>query len=138
MPIDTGTLAAFAITALVIYLVPGPDMLFIVAMALWHGPRGGAVAAGGMAGGDGDPHGRRGYRALGLLASSATAFSVLRLLGVAYLCWLAIEALRRSGPDDLKDGAGAVPASDQSRILFRRASAHQSSPIQIVVHSASN
>ena len=43
-----------------------------------------------------------------LLAASATAFGILKIAGVAYLIWLAIETLRRGSALALRPNGGAA------------------------------
>lgn len=117
MPLDPALLAAFVLTATIVCVAPGPDMLFVIATALRHGPRGGVAAAAGMAGGM-VLHTAAAVAGLSaLVASSATAFSVVRYAGVAYLVWLAIAAVRSPGAVVAGDG----PPVESLRRVFRQA-----------------
>jgi threonine/homoserine/homoserine lactone efflux protein len=98
MPIDPEVLAAFVLSAFVISIVPGPDMVFVVASGLRLGPRGGAAAALGVSGGM-LVHTAAAVAGLSaLIYSSAGLFEAIRWLGVAYLLWLAASAWRGAGP----------------------------------------
>ncbi|MFO1110804.1 MAG: LysE family translocator [Bradyrhizobium sp.] len=85
-------LAAFALTALIIEITPGPNMTYLAALSLSGGARTGFAAVAGIA------IGLATYgvvAALGLAAvidGSPLLYGVLRWGGVAYLLWLAWEA----------------------------------------------
>ncbi len=93
-------LELFAIAAFALIIIPGPAVLYIVSQSVSHGRRGGLAAVLGIEiGGFVHVIGA----ALGvsaIIASSATAFSVLKLAGGAYLVVLGIRRLleRDAGP----------------------------------------
>jgi len=116
MPLDPDLFLAFLVSALLISLVPGPDMVFVVANGFRHGPRGGAAAAVGVSGGM-LIHTAAAVAGLSaLIHSSAPAFDAIRWVGVGYLLWLALSALRGSGNDRIEDRA---PSGGQDRSLLR-------------------
>ena len=82
------TTATFALTALVLIMMPGPDQALITRNALVGGRQGGLLTAlGGVLG----VTVHAGAAALGLsalLVASAGAFTVLKVVGVVYLLWL--------------------------------------------------
>jgi threonine/homoserine/homoserine lactone efflux protein len=87
-----GSLAAFALTSLVIEMTPGPNMAYLAALSLSQGIRAGLAAVGGVALGL-SVYGA--VAALGLSAAidnSPLLYEVLRWGGVVYLLWLAWEA----------------------------------------------
>jgi threonine/homoserine/homoserine lactone efflux protein len=93
------TLTLFAAAALALIVVPGPAVLYIVARSLDQGRVAGLVSALGVAAG-GLVHVTA--AAIGLSAlvlSSATAFTVVKLAGAAYLIGLGLYTLlvRRDG-----------------------------------------
>lgn len=90
-------LAAFALMSAAASLVPGPSMLFVMGQAIWRSSRSGAAALAGI---------QFGYiwwwvlaaLGLGALATSfPIAFRLLALVGVLYLAWLGVTALRHAG-----------------------------------------
>jgi threonine/homoserine/homoserine lactone efflux protein len=91
------TLLVFSLVAVVFVAIPGPSVLFVVAQGLRAGSRAAVAGAAGTA------TGAMTYvlvTAAGLsavIASSATAFSVVHYAGAAYLCWLGVVALRGKG-----------------------------------------
>lgn len=84
-------LFAFALTALIIEITPGPNMTYLAALSLSSGMRTGFAAVAGIA------LGLATYgviAALGLAAvidGSPILYGILRWSGVAYLLWLAWE-----------------------------------------------
>jgi threonine/homoserine/homoserine lactone efflux protein len=94
-----GTLALFALAALALIVVPGPAVLYIVAQSIDHGRRAGVVSAFGVATG-GLVHVVAAAIGLSaLLVSSATAFTVVKVAGAAYLIGVGVLTLLRR-PED--------------------------------------
>jgi threonine/homoserine/homoserine lactone efflux protein len=111
--VPASTLAAVAVAALVLAVIPGPAVLFIVARSVHQGRRAGAFSALGVAlGGMVHVAGAVvGFSAL--LVSSAAAFAVVRWAGALYLVWMGVKALRGApAGDDL-----AVPPPAPRRRL---------------------
>jgi threonine/homoserine/homoserine lactone efflux protein len=110
-------MTTFAIAALVLIMLPGPDQALITRNALVGGRYGGLLT---MLGGVLGLTVHAGAAALGLsalLLASATAFTVLKIVGTAYLLWLAVQMLwsaRRSRRWPVADRAGTVPARRSS------------------------
>lgn len=110
-------LLAFALTALIIEITPGPNMTYLAALSLSSGMRTGFAAVAGIA------MGLATYgivAALGLAAvidSSPLLYGLLRWGGVAYLLWLAWEtwSSERETSPDATDGPHGEPW-----IAFRR------------------
>ena len=104
---DPGTLAVFALASLALAVVPGPAVLYIVAQSVHGGRRAGVVSALGVATG-GMFHVLAAVVGLSaVLAASAEAFTVVKILGAAYLIWLGIRTLLSA--DDRIGGRGAEP-----------------------------
>lgn len=88
-------LGLFVLTGLLLNLTPGPDVLYIVSSGLRGGARAGFVAALGITAGC-CVHIAAATVGLGaLVATSATAFSVLKWVGAAYLVYVGLSALLR-------------------------------------------
>jgi threonine/homoserine/homoserine lactone efflux protein len=103
----------FAIAALVLIMLPGPDQALITRNSLVGGRHGGLLTLlGGVLG----LTVHAGAAALGLsalLLASATAFTVLKLVGAVYLLWLAVQMLwsaARSRRLPVAPEPAAVPA----------------------------
>jgi threonine/homoserine/homoserine lactone efflux protein len=97
--------STFLIAAVLLNLSPGPDMAFILAQTARNGQRSGFAAMFGVWTG---AFLHVLLAALGLsaiLATSATAFTVVKWSGAAYLIWLGIQAYR-------SDGASYSPSTD--------------------------
>lgn len=100
---DLSQLLLFIAAGWLLNLTPGPDVLYIVSSALRSGVRAGLVAALGIVSGC-FVHVLAAALGLGaLLATSATAFAVLKWVGAAYLVWMGIRLL-------LVKGGGSVLA----------------------------
>lgn len=96
LPVDPLVLLAFIPAGLALNLTPGADMMFCLGQGLKSGRRAAMAANLGIALG-GMVHVT--LAALGLAAvlkAHPAAFEAIRWLGVAYLVWLAVGALRSS------------------------------------------
>jgi threonine/homoserine/homoserine lactone efflux protein len=84
----------FALAALHLIMIPGPDQALITRSALIGGrPTGLLTTLGGVLGVT--VHATSAAVGLSaLLLASATAFTVLKIFGAAYLLWMGIQALR--------------------------------------------
>jgi threonine/homoserine/homoserine lactone efflux protein len=101
--ISSGTLVAFVLASLPLACFPGQSVAFIVAQSLSGGRRTGILATFGV---------ETGYlvhvaaAAIGvsaIVAASATAFNVVKVLGALWLLWLAIQSWRHRRPGTLGD-----------------------------------
>ncbi|MFL5930845.1 MAG: LysE family translocator [Gaiellaceae bacterium] len=91
--IDPSSLALFAAAALVLAVVPGPAVLYIVARSVDQGRVAGFVSALGIAAGSLVHVTAATIGLSSLLASSATAFMVVKYAGAVYLVVLGIRRL---------------------------------------------
>jgi threonine/homoserine/homoserine lactone efflux protein len=92
----THDLALFVLSGLLLNITPGADTLYIVGRSAAQGARSGTMAALGVGAGC---FVHMFAAALGLsaiLAASATAFTVVKLIGAAYLIYLGVSLLRTS------------------------------------------
>ena len=100
------TIALFSLAAIALAVVPGPAVAYIVTQSVDKGRRAGLVSALGVA--TGIVHVAAATVGLSaLIASSATAFTAIKLVGAAYLIVVGIR--RILGRDD-DDEVQAVPA----------------------------
>lgn len=97
MLIPGETLLVFVPAALALNLTPGNDMLFCLSQGMRSGPRAGIAASFGIATGVFLHSCAAAVGLAALLAAHPAAFEVLRWAGVAYLVYLAVQALRGSG-----------------------------------------
>jgi threonine/homoserine/homoserine lactone efflux protein len=104
----------FIISALVLNVTPGPDTAYIVGRSAQFGWRGGAAATFGISTGCLVHVFGCAVGLSALLAASATAFTLIKWLGAAYLCFIGIRMLltRAAAPagESLRD-SGAMPLS---------------------------
>ena len=91
-------LLLFVVAGLLLNLTPGPDVLYIVTHALKSGARAGIVAALGVTAGCFVHIFAAAVGVSALLAASATAFTLLKWIGAAYLVWVGLKMLRASAP----------------------------------------
>jgi threonine/homoserine/homoserine lactone efflux protein len=95
-----GTFAVFSLAALALAVVPGPAVTYIVTQSIDKGRRAGLVSGLGVASG-GLVHVAAATIGLSaLVASSATAFTAVKLVGAAYLIIVGIRRIRARDEDD--------------------------------------
>lgn len=119
--ITGSTLLAFGAIAFLLIILPGPSVLFIIGRALQHGRREALVSVVGNSTGV-FVHVLLVAVGVGaLLAASAVAFVVLKVVGGLYLIYLGVQQIRHRNAGTLvtADADPAPPAS--SRKLFGEA-----------------
>src|SRR6266704_2003201 len=103
-------LALYAVTAVIVLLVPGPAVLYVVSQSLRQGRRAGIASVLGIHAGT---LVQVGVAVLGgsyLLLTSALTYSLVKYLGAAYLIYLGVrKLLGRDEPHAIE--AGAQPRS---------------------------
>jgi threonine/homoserine/homoserine lactone efflux protein len=101
----------FLITSLIVVVSPGTGVLYTLAAGLSRGSRASVIAAFGCTLGI-VPHMAAAILGLAaLLHTSAVAFQTLKYLGVAYLLYMAWNALREQGALRVEQEAGARSAA---------------------------
>jgi threonine/homoserine/homoserine lactone efflux protein len=105
----SSTLLLFSAAALALLVVPGPSVLYIVGQGLRGGRRAGAVATLGVHTGSLVHVAAAVVGRSALLASSADAFSVVRIAGAAYLIVLGIRML-------VSGTSGRIQAAEPARL----------------------
>lgn len=105
MPIDQQLLVAFTVTTLVAMLTPGPDMLFVLGCGMRGGPRAGLLATAGVATSEAVHIAVAAIGLAALFAAVPVAFTVVRILGAAYLVYLGVQLIRQRG----RGPAGEAP-----------------------------
>jgi threonine/homoserine/homoserine lactone efflux protein len=102
---DPTILLAYTLACFVLFITPGPDMSLFLAKTVSGGRRAGMAA---MLGAFTGCLVHTMLAALGLsalLAASATAFFVLKVVGGFYLLWLAIDAVRHGSALNVRSDA---------------------------------
>lgn len=107
--IDLHTYLLFLGAAIVLVLVPGPDMAYMLTRTIVQGRRAGIVAAIGINAGA-YVHLTAAVAGLSaLLLTSSIAFSIVKWLGAVYLIWIGVQALRsKHETASLTDGSSKV------------------------------
>jgi RhtB (resistance to homoserine/threonine) family protein len=113
---DFQHLLLFIAAGWLLNLTPGPDVLYIVTHSLRSGVRAGIVAGLGITAGCLVHIFAAAVGVSALLATSATAFTVLKWMGAAYLLWVGIKILFSRHPQASTD-LRAVAASEPQRPL---------------------
>lgn len=108
----------FVLSGLALNVTPGPDTAYIVARSAQMGRRGGIVAALGIGAGCFVHIAAAALGLSALLASSAAAFTAMKLIGAAYLAYLGIRMLfaRPAQPA----AAAAAPPPARLAAVFRQ------------------
>ncbi|MEJ0011170.1 MAG: LysE family translocator [Bauldia sp.] len=99
--------AAFTAASIVLALTPGPDMTFFLSKTIALSRKAGFAALGGVSVGVAIHSVLVSLGLSALLAASATAFTILKFAGAAYLAYLAIDAIRHGSSLSLMPGARA-------------------------------
>lgn len=110
---DVQHLLLFIAAGWLLNLTPGPDVLYIVTNSLRSGVRAGMVAGLGITAGCFVHIFAAAVGVSALLAASATAFTVLKWMGAAYLLWTGINILFSRRPPVATDLMAAAASEPQ-------------------------
>jgi threonine/homoserine/homoserine lactone efflux protein len=106
---DTITILRFTVAAILVLIIPGPGFFYILARCLAQGQKAGIVSVLGLSVGALVHVIAATIGLSAILLTSATAFSVLKLLGAAYLIYLGIKVL--CSHHSLDDAKKVIPVS---------------------------
>lgn len=117
---STAQVLALAGVMLLASMSPGPDFVIVIRNAAVSGRRAGIASAAGVALGIFVWSLVTAVGIAGLLAASAIAYTVVKLVGALYLAYLGIRALlaARRGDYELESGTG--PKEHGLRVAFRQ------------------
>jgi len=104
---DLQVLLAFTLAGVVLVVTPGPDMALFLGQTLTAGRTRGFAAMLGVTTGVVLHSLIAAFGLSALLAASAVAFTALKIVGVAYLLWLSVGALRHGSAFTLRNEAAA-------------------------------
>ena len=107
MPLDQHLLMLFAVTTIIAMIVPGPDMLFVLGCGMSGGPRAGLLATAGVATSEAIHIALAAAGLAALFAAVPIAFTVVRIVGAAYLVYLGVQVIRHRN-DEQRDVAVAT------------------------------
>ena len=106
---DLPVLAAFLVASVILGVTPGPDMTYFLSRTVAQSRAAGFAALGGVSVGL-VVHSVLVAAGLSvLLAASATAFTILKIVGALYLAWLAVDAIRHGSALALETGGRREP-----------------------------
>lgn len=88
---------AFIVTTAIAMISPGPDMLFVLGCGIRGGPRAGLLATAGVATSEAVHVAVAAAGLAALFAAVPAAFTVVRIVGAAYLIYLGVQAIRHRG-----------------------------------------
>ena len=106
---DISQFAAFIAVSALLGITPGSDIVYVMTRGAAQGARAGVAAAAGLCTGI---IGHTALCAAGLsavIASSAIAYTAVKIAGAAYLIWLGIGMWRAHGRTDLSGRGDAQP-----------------------------
>lgn len=95
---SVNTILLVALAGGVLWMVPGPALLLVLTRGVDLGARGAVATAGGLAVGTSVHAVAAAVGLSAVLAASATAFSIVKVGGAAYLVWLGLRRLRDRSP----------------------------------------
>lgn len=107
---DPSLFSAFVVAVALLSIAPGPDLMYIVANAIGGGRRAGIVAALGMSTGLAVHTTAAALGLSQLLRAAPEALTVVRIVGAAFLVYLAVTAWRSS-----RASSTAAPIAAQRR-----------------------
>ncbi|MEQ4715462.1 LysE family translocator [Nonomuraea sp. B19D2] len=112
---DISTLALFCAATLGLLVVPGPAVLYIVTRSVSQGRGAGLISVLGVHTGSLIHIAAAALGISALLAASATAFTIVKYVGVAYLLWLGVRKLMRR---DESEEPVELPVQSKRRLFW--------------------
>jgi len=97
--LPTESLLLFIAASIALLVTPGPAVLYIVTQSISQGTRAGVFSSLGLGMGGIVHVVAAAFGLSAILAASATAFTVVKLLGAVYLIYLGIQKLREAGKE---------------------------------------
>jgi threonine/homoserine/homoserine lactone efflux protein len=111
-----GLYSAFAVAVAILMLIPGPNVALIAANSVAYGARFGLMTVAGTSAAMVLQLALTGLGMTAVMGELARAFEILRWLGVAYLIWLSVAALRAPATDLTK----TRPQAREKSAIFGR------------------
>ncbi len=91
---DASTLLAYSLASILLFITPGPDMSLFLARTMISGRSAGIASCMGANAGCLVHTFLAAFGISALVAASAMGFLILKIVGAAYLLWLAVDAIR--------------------------------------------
>lgn len=114
---SSGALLAFALASALLVLVPGPSVLFVIGRSLSLGRRGGLLSVVGNELGALPLVAAVAVGVGSIVAESILLFTVVKLLGAAYLVYLGVQAIHHRG-DGLDGSSDQDPKPVSSWVVL--------------------
>ena len=115
--LGTHDLALFVLSGLLLNMAPGPDSLLVMTRSATQGWRAGSAAAMGIGAGTCVHVIAAALGMSALLATSATAFMIIKLIGAAYLLYIGISMLLTKKAVEGENESANLPAQPYGRIF---------------------
>lgn len=109
----------FIVTSAVLAAIPGPDNLFVLMQSALYGSRKGVAVTLGLCTGLIVHTLAVAFGVAAIFQASAAAFTALKIVGAAYLLYLAYGAFKASGASSDSGGAEATPERSTSALYVR-------------------
>ncbi|MBL8559823.1 MAG: LysE family translocator [Hyphomonadaceae bacterium] len=104
-PVDPAMIAPFLAAMALVELTPGPNMVWLAVLTLAQGRASGLRAVAGVTLGLAIYMTAAAFGVGSAIAAAPGLYDLLRLAGVVYLLWLAIDAWRDADDEDVQPGA---------------------------------
>lgn len=108
------TLVSFIIAAVLLTFAPGPDILFVATQSMAKGARAGIAGAAGLCTGLIVHITLVTTGVSVLIRQSPIAFNAVRIAGMLYLLWLALQAFRHRNDPPIQDAGGNAENSAEN------------------------
>jgi threonine/homoserine/homoserine lactone efflux protein len=100
---DNATLITYSIASVILFITPGPDMSLFLARTMSNGRSAGIASVLGANAGCLVHTLLAAFGVSALIAASETGFLILKIVGAAYLLWLAFDAIRNGSSLNVRD-----------------------------------
>ena len=107
-------LPLFIAAGLLLNVTPGPDIALVMGQSVRHGRRGGVLAALGVGAGCFIHIGAAALGLSALIMTSALAFTVIKWIGVCYLCYVGVRMLFSRDQESKQ----VIPDTTSPRAIF--------------------
>lgn len=125
-------MVAFTLASVVLILIPGPSVLFVIGRSLAFGRRGGLMSVCGNELGALPLVAAVAFGFGSIVAGSIAVFTVVKLLGAAYLVYLGVQAIRHRGDDASNEDKRPVQSVSSFTLLLQGFVVGVSNPKTIV------
>lgn len=113
------TLISFMLASIGLTLLPGPDNLFVLSISALNGTKAGIPTALGMAAGNFVHTLAVAIGLSAIIAQSPAAMSVIKIMGIFYLLYLAWQSWHHPLTLDQSEQAN-IPTNQRALVLFKR------------------